>query len=546
MADEEERVLENQLELQLKEQRESLSALDDALASDPFNPQILAVHEELVEVIKETEEGLLNLKRARLLREADSVLNVSNQAAVEEVKAEALDPDDVEVEPLEEDRSYQVGSKCRFRYSDGRWYDGQVVTLNGSGSAKISFLTPTSENMLELHNCVVRVRYASSFCNKDVDLVLIAAYRMAVFSNTAYTKHFMHEVDFGMDMEPSVGPNLLVNINISTGVDVPLSSLKKYTPTMWEPSMVGSSIWAVPDSKVGIWREAELESWNDELRTGKVVFRDDGSSAELGIEALTLSEYAQISDDEESELSSEESDSSDYEEESPKGLGFLESTALQKGIQKETTIFAKWENHTRGVASKMMANMGYREGMGLGASGQGMLNPISVKVLPLKLSLDHALETHENDEDKEKKGKKRSRGGKRKREKKFAEAARAAKEEEESRPDVFSLINNQLAMHSEAVNGGSTKKQQKKGSGEEEKVDRKALVAYDDEVKELKLRVVKLEEMVSRNRNEKAVYEAAMRKLIETRKALAEAEAVHASASNAVVSKEKEKKWLKF
>ncbi|KAB2080315.1 hypothetical protein ES319_A05G062800v1 [Gossypium barbadense] len=498
MADEEERVLENQLELQLKEQRESLSALDDALASDPFNPQILAVHEELVEVIKETEEGLLNLKRARLLREADSALNGSNQAAVEEVKAEALESDDVEVEPLEEDRSYQVGSKCRFRYSDGRWYDGQVVTLNGSGSAKISFLTPTSENML--------------IC-----------------------KFFLQQrCRFG------------ANCRLSHGVDVPLSSLKKYAPTMWEPSMVGSSIWAVPDSKDGIWREAELESWNDELRTGKVVFRDDGSSAELGIEALTLSEYAQISDDEESELSSEESDSSDYEEESPKGLGFLERTALQKGIQTETTIFAKWENHTRGVASKMMANMGYREGMGLGASGQGMLNPISVKVLPPKLSLDHALETHENDEDKEKKGKKRSRGGKRKREKKFAEAARAAKEEEESRPDVFSLINNQLAMQSEAVNGGSTKKQQKKGSGEEKKVDRKALVAYDDEVKELKLRVVKLEEMVSRNRNEKAVYEAAMRKLIETRKALAEAEAVHASASNAVVSKEKEKKWLKF
>ncbi|TYG67289.1 hypothetical protein ES288_D05G066600v1 [Gossypium darwinii] len=498
MADEEERVLENQLELQLKEQRESLSALGDALASDPFNPQILAVHEELVEVIKETEEGLLNLKRARLLREPDSALNVSNQPAVEEVKAEALGPDDVEVEPLKEHRSYQVGSKCRFRYSDGRWYDGQVVTLNGSGSAKISFLTPTSENML--------------IC-----------------------KFFLQQrCRFG------------ANCRLSHGVDVPLSSLKKYAPTMWEPSMVGSSIWAVPDGKVGIWREAELESWNDELRTGKVVFRDDGSSAELGVEALTLSEYAQISDDEESELSSEESDSSDYEEESPKGLGFLESTALQKGIQTETTIFAKWENHTRGVASKMMANMGYREGMGLGASGQGMLNPISVKVLPPKLSLDHALESHENDEDKEKKGKKRSRGGKRKREKKFAEAARAAKEEEESRPDVFSLINNQLAMHSEAVNGGSTKKQQKKGSGEEKKVDRKALVAYDDEVKELKLRVVKLEEMVSRNRNEKAVYEAAMRKLIETRKALAEAEAVHASASNAVVSKEKEKKWLKF
>ncbi|KAK8513494.1 hypothetical protein V6N13_002231 [Hibiscus sabdariffa] len=500
MADEE-KVLEDQLELQLKEQRDSLSALDDALASDPFNPQILAVHDELVEVIKETEEGLLNLKRARLLREADSALNVSNQSAVEEVKEEPLEPDDIEAEPLEEERSYhyRVGSKCRFRYSDGRWYDGQVVALNGSDSAKISFLTPTSENML--------------IC-----------------------KFFLQQrCRFG------------ASCRLSHGVDVPLSSLKKYATTMWEPSMVGSSIWAVSDGRVGIWREAELESWNDELRTGKVVFRDDGSSAELGIEALTLSEYAQMSDDQESELSSEESVSSDYDEEdSPRGIGFLESTAGQRGIQTETTIFAKWENHTRGVASKMMASMGYREGMGLGASGQGMLDPISVKVLPPKLSLDHALESHENDEGKEKKGKKRSRGGKRKREKKFAEAARAAKEKEESRADVFSLINNQLAMHNEAVNGGSTRKQQKKGSGEEKKVDRKALVAYDDEVKDLKLRVVKLEEMMSRNRNEKAVYDAAMRKLNETCKALAEAEAVHASASNAVASKEKEKKWLKF
>lgn len=333
---------------------------------------------------------------------------------------------------------------------------------------------------------------------------------------------------------------------ISAGIDVPLSSLRKYVPAIWKQSLVGSSIWAVSDINAGIWKEAELESWDEELGVGQVVFRDDGSSMKLGAEAIALSEYAEASY-EESDSSSEQSDSSDYEDDGPQGLGFLESTNLQRGIQTETATFARWENHTRGVASKMMANMGYREGMGLGVSGQGMVNPIPVKVLPPKQSLDHALESHKGEESKENQGKKRSRGGKRKREKKFAEAIRAAKEEEESVSDVFSLINKQLAMHGEALNSGSMKKQQQnKGSGEGKKVDRRALVAFEDEVKDLKMRVEKLEEMVNRNRKEKVVYEAAKRKLIETRKALAEAEAAHASASNAIVGKEKEKRWLKF
>ena len=96
-----------------------------------------------------------------MLREVDSALNVSSEVAVEEVKAEAHDPSDAEVEPLEEEeeeRHYQVGSKCRFRYSDGRWYDGKVFALNGSDSAKVSFLTPTSESML------VCISFSSSVC----------------------------------------------------------------------------------------------------------------------------------------------------------------------------------------------------------------------------------------------------------------------------------------------------------------------------------------------------------------------------------------------
>lgn len=523
MASEEERLLEAQLEAQLQEQRDSLSAIDEALVSDPTNSELLSVHEDLVLAIRDAEEGLLHLKRARLLQEVDSAIQISKVKVEpldlkEEVKAEPLEEqsysvglskcssEDVKVEPLDPteevkaqplgEQSYFVGSKCRFRHIDGHWYNGQIIGLEGSTAAKISFLVPTSESM--------------TIC-----------------------KFFLQQrCRFG------------ANCRLSHGIDVPLSTLKKFIPTPWEQSLVGSSIWAVTDRTDGIWREAELESWDDQLDTGQIVFRDDGSSSNLGIDAISLSEYAIMTDEEENSSTSEESYSSESEEDDPLGLGFLESSSSRTGVQTETTLFATWEIHTRGIASKMMANMGYREGMGLGVSGQGMLNPLSVKVLPPKQSLDHALESQGTKKNIESSGKKRSRGGKRKRDKKFAAAARAAKHAEEMEPDVFSLINSQLAMHAASLNGTSAKKQQIKDMGRKE--DRRALVAYSDEVKDLKMRVEKLEEMVNRNRKEKVVYEAALRKLKETRSALAEVEAAHASASNAVVSKEKEKKWLKF
>ncbi|KAI4376847.1 hypothetical protein MLD38_014561 [Melastoma candidum] len=502
----EERDLEEQLESQLLEQRDSLSALNEALASDPSNPEIISVQEELILAIKDAEEGLLYLKRTRLLREIDLVSphteNLSS-STVGDVKAVPLGSSFVEAEPLEGHR-YSVGSKCRFRYTDGRWYNGLVIGLeDGSDSARVCFLTPTSEKML-----------------------------MCKFFRQQRCR-------FGS------------NCRLSHGIDIPMSCLKRFVPTAWEQSFVGSSILAVSENKSSIWREAELEYWNNELQVGQVVFRDDGSSAQLGANCMALSERAAMSDgeeeeqDEDSDSSAELSESSDPTEEDFQGLGFLEGTALQRGAQTETVIFAKWENHTRGVASKIMANMGYREGMGLGRSGQGMVNPIPVKVLPPKQSLDLAVKADELVEAKETGVKKRSRGGKRKREKKFAAAARALKNEEESRPDMFSLINSQLAMHNSALNGESVKKHQRKDSGGKT-IDRRAIVAYDDELKELRMRVEKLEEMAARNKKEKMVYDAAMRKLAETRKALAEAEAAQASVSNAVVTKEKEKRWLKF
>lgn len=99
-------------------------------------------------MIRDAEQGLLHLKRFRLLKEADVIF--TRQAAVsviEDVKVEALDSAQVKPEPLESE-CYSIGSKCRFRHKDGRWYNGNIISFEGDSSARISFLNPTSESML--------------------------------------------------------------------------------------------------------------------------------------------------------------------------------------------------------------------------------------------------------------------------------------------------------------------------------------------------------------------------------------------------------------
>nr|BAK04254.1 predicted protein [Hordeum vulgare subsp. vulgare] len=286
--------IELQLEQHLEEQRSSLAAVDEALAADASNADLLEVHGELLSAIKDAEEGLLHLKRSRLVTQIDEIFPNQESASVSaEAAIEPSDPDDVEPEPLEP-QEFSVGSKCRFRHNDGRWYNGCILGLEGSGNARVSFLTPTSEKM---SMCKFFLQQRCRFAN---------------------------------------------NCRLSHGVVIPTSSLKQFNPTAWRQSLAGSSILAASGHHSGLWRRAELESWDDELKRGQVVFQDDGSTATLPGDSLSIPEYADVSgeDDERgsSEDESELSEDGDQEDESiHQGLGRMEPTNLT-GVQTETVI----------------------------------------------------------------------------------------------------------------------------------------------------------------------------------------------------------------
>ncbi|XP_024359042.1 zinc finger CCCH domain-containing protein 18 [Physcomitrium patens] len=504
-----ETALEGELETHLEENRASLQAVDEALAVDFNNSELIMIREELQQAVKGAEESLLHLKRARLLREVDAMTqrqespSEGGQIEVADELPQSVSRSDMgDVVPPQ---PFSVGSKCRFRHSDGRWYNGCILGMEDDSVARVAFLHPTSE---KLQMCRFFLQQQCRFGNK---------------------------------------------CRLSHGLEAHLNALRNYEAPEWKQIPLGSAVLA--EAGNGLWRAAELELWDEGQQRATIVFSADGKRMDVDKDDLAQSEYALLSDA--SDTSDEDGDESDdfVDEEERPTLG-----SFCAGVQTETVTFANWEKHTRGVASKMMASMGFREGMGLGVSGQGIIQPVKVQMRPAKQSLGFGQDNQDGEQgDAEKTAKKKkSRGGKRKRDQKWANAQRAAKSKmeviEETR-NVFDFINHHLtgqqvsATKSSKVRpGGSQTNCSGSVSDKQslEKANRQTIVAHEDEIKELRSKVSKLQEMATRNRKEKVVYEAVGRKLVEARKALASAEAAHATTTHAVNSKEKERKWLRF
>ena len=67
----------------------------------------------------------------------------------------------------------------------------------------------------------------------------------------------------------------------------------------------------------------------------------------------------------------------------------LANGGVDENVSPNPNNTGKWEEHTKGIGSKLLKKWGHKEGEGLGAKGDGLAEPIKAVVLPFRVGLGH-------------------------------------------------------------------------------------------------------------------------------------------------------------
>ncbi|XP_049531320.1 zinc finger CCCH-type with G patch domain-containing protein [Anopheles darlingi] len=175
----------------------------------------------------------------------------------------------------------------------------------------------------------------------------------------------------------------------SHGETVRLDELRDYREPKFEQLQRPGSRALVKQTKTRLWCKGTVRSVDYEHRTCKLVL-EEGKREVEGIpfeDLLPLDDELEDEDDED-----DDDDDDDDDADAIRKAQLVEKSLFQPAPDRR---LGEWEDHTRGIGSKIMQKMGYVVGTGLGREGEGIVLPVSAQVLPQGRSLDYCMELRE-------------------------------------------------------------------------------------------------------------------------------------------------------
>ncbi|XP_020668095.3 zinc finger CCCH-type with G patch domain-containing protein [Pogona vitticeps] len=230
------------------------------------------------------------------------------------------------------------------------------------------------------------------------------------------------------------------NCRFSHGQVVPVEELRPFEEPNLSNLAVGSACLARHQD--GIWYAAKITDIDSGYYTVK-------------FDSLLLKEAVVEGDGVMPPLRAEDSSSSSESEEDVEDAGYakvMDSSTPENGEGSSacSSSFGQWEAHTRGIGSKLLAQMGYQFGKGLGKNSEGRVEPVLAVVLPKGKSLDQCAEIlQKKREGKLDPAKPKKRGAKEKRAKKPCRPSPKPR-------NVFDFLNEKLQGKDSSQQDGET------------------------------------------------------------------------------------------
>ncbi|XP_028394974.1 zinc finger CCCH-type with G patch domain-containing protein-like [Dendronephthya gigantea] len=376
---------EKELEEAISQYNKQLNQIEAVLQSET-NDELSQLKEDLVEIIKISEESLLCLKKAKLLKLLDEVdeNDGAETCSLYEDK-EGPDQPSSSFSCVSEIEKSIAGTRCKAPYSFdwgvAGYYNAMVLSveeMDDSGTqvskVRVLFTNPTHRSMLP---CPYFLDEKCRFDAKE------CRYSHGHVVNMADLKAYV-EPDFSL-------------------LRIDGKCLAKYED--------------------GIWYKATIIH----LAADNVDVHYDTYNMDKNVK---LEDVCPIEDPE---------DGSDDDEDS---LSECEEAGQEKVIAefcqasnvRGSGTLGDWEIHTKGIASKLMAKMGYVFGRGLGKNEDGRVEPVEIILLPTGKSLDACAELREKNKLKQPFKRKKIKGN---------QTAKAGIDQAPVQ-DVFDFINNTL------------------------------------------------------------------------------------------------------